>query len=60
MLYVPDNVRRAFNALSGIPFVSGLIEDTAILWFVNQVYRYFNEPKFTRRRQGACGGEGPA
>lgn len=45
MLYVPDMLRRACNALSGIPLVSGLVERTAILWFVRQVYRYFHEPE---------------
>lgn len=53
MLYVPDTVRRAVNALSNVPFITGLAERTAILWFVNHVYRYFNEPDLraaTRKR----------
>ena len=56
MLYVPDSVRRACNALAGIPFISGMVSRTAILWFVNQVYRYFHEPELraeARRRVAA-------
>ena len=51
MLYVPDLVRRAFLALSTKRFVASLTEKTVILRFVNQVYRYFNEPKLRAEAQ---------
>jgi hypothetical protein len=51
MIYAPDIVRRAFLALSGKRFITGFIEKTAILWFVNQVYRYFNEPELRAEAQ---------
>ncbi|MEM6450949.1 MAG: hypothetical protein AAF703_11595 [Cyanobacteria bacterium P01_D01_bin.105] len=51
MLYVPDTIRRAFNALAHLRFLSGIVDHTAILWFVNQVYRYFHEPEIRAEAQ---------